>query len=88
MQKKFIYIILSAIINNILHLLGLPDNEIDFVNYIFEFAYDYYIYDLFMHYIHPKILRFFKRLVVMIKEYIIDVKLRLWWINPYITAYN
>lgn len=78
MQKKFIYIILLAIINNILHLLGLPDNEIDFINYIFEFAYNYYIYDLFMYYIYPKIIKHIKRWATMVKEYIIDVKSRMW----------
>jgi hypothetical protein len=78
MQKTIIYIILSALINTILHLLGLPDNEIDFINYIFKFAYDYYLYYLFMHYIYPKIIKHIKRWFTTIKEYIIDVKSRLW----------
>jgi hypothetical protein len=80
MKKRIIFIILSTGIRKIFSS-NLSDNEIDFINYIFELAYDYlydYIYDLFKHYIYPKIVRSLKRLIVMIKEYIIDIKSRLW----------
>ena len=87
MKKAIIHIILSSLINYKLNLSGLSNYEIDFINRLFDYAFDY-LYDIFKNHIHPKILRFFKRLVVMIKEYIIDVKSRLWWINPYITADN
>lgn len=81
MQKTIIYIILLTLIDNILRLLGLSDNEIDFIEQLFNYAFDYlydYIYDLFKHYIYPKIIKHIKRCTAMVKEYIIDVKSRMW----------
>lgn len=77
MKKFIIHTLLFTIINYKLQLLGLSDNEIDFIDQLLDYAFDY-LYDLFKHYIYPKIVRSLKRLIVMIKEYIIDIKSRLW----------
>lgn len=77
MYKTIIHIILSTLISSILVRLNLTNNERDFINYIFDYAYDY-LYDIFKHYIYPKIIYFFLMLFSLIKDYIIDVKSRLW----------
>ena len=77
MKKFIIHTLLFTIINYKLQLFGLSEYVIDFIYQLLDYAFDY-LYDLFKHYIYPKIVRSLKRLIVMIKEYIIDIKSRLW----------
>jgi hemerythrin len=77
MKKFIIHTLLFTMINYKLQLLGLSDNEIDFIDQLLDYAFDY-LYDIFEHYLYPKIIKHIKRWTTMIKEYIIDVKSRMW----------
>lgn len=77
MKKFIIHTLLFTIINHKLQLLGLSDNEIDFIDQLLDYAFDY-LYDIFEHYLYPKIIKHLKKWTTMVKEYIIDIKSRLW----------
>ena len=48
MKKFIIHTLLFTMINYKLQLLGLSDNEIDFIDQLLDYAFDY-LYDIFEH---------------------------------------
>lgn len=68
--QKISWEILWYIIQLVLIHCNIPQQLIDEHK-----SFCYYIYS---NYIYPKIVKIFKKLIVIIKEYIIDVKSRIW----------